>query len=708
MMKSAGSLLPRIGSVGRRVIVLALVAVAAGAGGSGADDETTSPTGSAIVEKLLDSAPTKPTGEVTFSADRLERIDEPTGPVYSVQGNVRVADDTAELRCDRATYRQEQQTVEAAGDVTLTQPDVVLEADRIKYDFGQRTGRLDNVRCEMPPFYITATELVQAGPDEGHVEQLTVTTCDLPEPHYRVSAPAAEFRYGTELVLHGAVVWLGPVPIFYWPRYTYVVGELRPHLEFDAGRESHIGEFVRLAYNFSPVEDLALTLRTDAYTKAGYGFGLDGEFDVFKPDLDETAETDGQGGHGEFRTYIAKDERGRAEGYYRHEFPADWVARMQVEHWSDPEFLKQFYYDEYKRRTEPSSFVNVTKTWDDAVLSLTARKQVTGFIEDVNRLPEARFTLLDRPLLSDTLLVGLDETVGYLDHRPHGPHTARNRTAARVAVTGLSRPGLSVVPFIEGTDTWYSRGPDGRDNRSTGSYEAGIAAGSRLHRTYGSFLADYTAFKHVVMPTVTVSYRSSPTLDPDDRFAFDPLDEAYRLGRVSLEFDNRLLGRTEDGSQRELVRWTLYGGSDFASPYRTTRDWESWLDIYLTDRLTLTSSVATHRGEEDFTWADVGLRFGSITGPRTFEIGYDYEEVETETINKDLRLEFATALGEKYKVRIEGRYDFEDSRLEYQQYSIERDMHCFTGGIAYRKRRSSTDVYAVISLKAFPHSRLKF
>jgi len=602
----------------RRTLVLALLTAAAGAIPSHAAEETSPPTASGAVERLLDTAPTRPSGEITYSADRVEWIDEPTGRVYSVQGNVRIADETAELRCDRATYRQAQHTVEAAGNVVLTQPDLTLEADRVVYNFSDRTGSLENVRGGMPPFYITASELVQTAPSEGHIEQVTVSTCDLPAPHYRVSAREAELRYGDELVLRGAVVWLGPVPIFYWPRYTYVVGERRPHIEFDAGRESHIGEFIRLAYNFSPIPDVALTLRTDAYTKAGYGFGLDGEFDLFKPELDpdEKADIGRQGGHGEFRTYIAKDERGRAEVYYRHELPADWVGRLQVEHWSDRDFLKQFYYDEYKRRTEPESFVNLTKTWDDAVLSMTARKQVTGFIEDVNRLPEARFTLLDRPLLSDTLTFSFDETLGYLDHRPAGPHAGRNHAAARVALTALSRPGLSVVPFVEGTSTWYSRAPDGRGDRSTGSYEVGIAAGSRLHRTYGSFLSDYGELKHVVMPTVTASYQSSPTLDPEERFTFDPLDEMYRQGRVSLELDNRLFGRAQDGSQRELVRWTLYGGSDFTSQYRTTRDWESWLDVYLAEWLTLTSSVETHRGEEDFNRADVGLRFGSTTGPR--------------------------------------------------------------------------------------------
>ncbi len=697
-----------------------LVALAGGTLESRAQQDTVA---SDALEKFADTILVKPTGEVVFSSERVERIVGPDGEIYVAEGNVRAADETTEVRCDRATFRRERKIVEAEGNVVLTQPNVTFEADRVTYDFVNRTGCIESARAEMPipaegaegeAVYIKAGRLEQTGPDDALVEQVSVTTCDLPDPHYRISAREAEFRYGDRIVLDGAVVFLGSIPIFYWPRFTYVQGETRRRVEFEVGRESHIGEYLRLGFNFTPVPDMDLTLRTDAYTKAGYGFGLDGKVGLFKRDVEveEGAEQAAPRGQGEFRTYIAKDERGRAEVYYRHEFPDEWVGLMQVEHWSDRDFLKEFYYDEFEERTEPESFLNLTKTWDDAVLSMTARKQVTGFIEDVNRLPETRFTLLDRPLLSDSVRFTLDETAGYLDHRPHGPSAARSYTAARIAFTELSRPGLTVVPYVEGRGRWYSRGPDDRDDQFSGSYEVGMAAGSRLHRTYGSFLKTYTELKHVVMPTVTVGYESTPTENPEEHFWFDPLDDAYRNGRVGIQLDNRLYGRTDEGSLRQLVRWTLYGGTDFTTQQpRSTRDFESWLDVYLTNRVKFTSSAETHRGAMDFDRADVRLEFGQTDDPRgnMFSIGYVYEDIDdVETLNRDIDVEVAARLGEKYRFRVRQRYDFEDSRLERQEYVIERDMHCMVGAIGYRKRRTSSDVFAVLSLKAFPSSRLKF
>jgi len=720
-----------------RVLGMALLLALVGAVVSRSDDDDTESL--SALQKLTDSVLVQPTGEVRYSADRVEIQLGPDGKTYTAvaEGNVRVADETTDLRCDRATYRQTEGVVEAQGDIVLTQPAVTLEADYVTYDFGNSTGSLENARCEMPVsklkpdkpedvllpaeedsrLFVHASRLEQTGADQGQIDRASVTTCDLPKPHYHVSARSAEFSYGNRIVLRHATVWLGPIPIFYFPRYTYVMDDRRPHIEFETGRKTELGEYLRLGFNFTPIPKVDLTLRTDAYAKAGYGFGLDGKLNLFKPEADGSAAAPARG-QGEFKTYIAKDERGRAEVYYRHEFPDDWVGLLQFEHWSDRDFLKEFYYDEFEERTEPESLVNLTKTWDDAVLSITAREQVTGFVEDVNRLPEGRFTLLDRPLLSDSVRFSFDETVGYLNHEPNGASTARNRAAARLALSGLSRPGLGVVPYVETVGTWYSRGPDGRDDRFNGSYEAGMAGSARLHRSYGSFLKNYTELKHVVVPTATVGYRGSPTVDPEKHFWFDALDDAYRTGHVGMQLDNRLYGRNEDGMQRELARLTLYGGSDFTSQYRTTRDFESWLDVYVTEWMTFTSSGETHRGDRDFDRASVSLKFERPGDPneRMFGIGYVHErvdmvtaddEIETDTLNKDLKLQFATRLGEKYKIQVETRYDFEDSKLERYEFMIERDMHCFTGAVAYRKRRTSTEVYVVISLKAFPGSYIK-
>lgn len=724
-----------------RVLCMALVIALAAAASRAADNEDPAEP-SAVLQKLTESVLVQPSGEVEWSADHVEIQFGPDGKTYTAvaEGNVRAADEAAELQCDLATYRQAENVVEAEGDIVLTQPEVTLEADRVTYDFGNSTGSLENARCEISlpklkpeepvdellpaekeaRLFVHASKLEQTAPGQSQIEGAGVTTCDLPKPHYHVSARSAEFHYGNRIVLRHATVWLGPIPIFYFPRYTYVMDDQRPRVEFETGRITELGEYLRLGFNFSPMPDIDLTLRTDAYSRAGYGFGLDGKFKLFKPetDVEPGSAAEPARGQGEFKTYIAKDERGRAEVYYRHEFPDDWVGLVQFEHWSDRDFVKDFYFDEFEQRTEPESLVNLTKTWDDAVLSMTVREQVTAFVEDVNRVPEGRFTLLDRPLLNDTVRFSFDETIGYLNHEPHGSSTARNRAAARLALSGLSRPGFGVVPYVETVGTWYDRGPDGRDDRINGSYEVGMAGNARLHRSYGSFLKDYTELKHVVMPTATFGYRSTPTVDPDKHFWFDALDDAYRTSHGGMQLDNRLYGRKEDGTQRELARLTLYGGSDFTSQYRTTRDFEAWFDVYLTEWMTFTSSAETHRGEMDFERASASIKFEQPGDPkeRMFSIGYVYgradmmtpdDEIVTDTLNRDLKLQFATRLGEKYKFQVTTRFDFEDSKLERHEYMIERDMHCFTGAVAYRKRRTSTDVYIVISLKAFPGSPLK-
>jgi hypothetical protein len=76
--------------------------------------------------------------------------------------------------------------------------------------------------------------------------------------------------------------------------------------------------------------------------------------------------------------------------------------------------------------------------------------------------------------------------------------------------------------------------------------------------------------------------------------------------------------------------------------------------------------------------------------------------------NKDLSYYFATDIGEKWRVSLEHRYDFRDNDLEYQEYGIWRDLHCFEGRLSYRMRERSQGVFVVIGLKAFPRARTRF
>jgi len=76
--------------------------------------------------------------------------------------------------------------------------------------------------------------------------------------------------------------------------------------------------------------------------------------------------------------------------------------------------------------------------------------------------------------------------------------------------------------------------------------------------------------------------------------------------------------------------------------------------------------------------------------------------------NEDVSYYLGTNLGQKWRVSVEHRYDFHDNELEYQEYRIWRDLHCFEGAISYRIRERSERVLFIIGLKAFPGAQVKF
>ncbi|HWB00766.1 MAG TPA: hypothetical protein VG713_19875, partial [Pirellulales bacterium] len=138
------------------------------------------------------------------------------------------------------------------GHVVFRQGDRVIHADRVYYDVNNQTGALLQADLLAPvPSYLGMVRLrsdliQQTGPDRFYARNTTLTTSRFEEPGYRLQAkdvffednqrpvvspytgaPELDPSTGEQAIMHtqtvtsnNNLVYVGPVPVFYWPTFA--------------------------------------------------------------------------------------------------------------------------------------------------------------------------------------------------------------------------------------------------------------------------------------------------------------------------------------------------------------------------------------------------------------------------------------------------------------------------------------------------------
>jgi hypothetical protein len=633
-----------------------------------------------------------------------------------------------------------------AVDVTVRQPGEELYADEMTYDIVNSTGDLTNAKGHADIYYFGGRKLRILGPASLDGEDIWVTTCDRDPPHYRVRIKEAAIREGQAVYGRSARLYVGEVETpLYWPRWGYKPGTTGAPLNFDfeSGHRARIGYYVNTGMQFGITPDAKLGLRLFPTTGQGVGFGLDSEYDFTQNPASPLFL-----GKGTFHSLYTTEDRGYLELRHRQEIFDDTVMLLQVEQWSDRNFYKDFYWDQYKDRTQPRTFVNVTYTQPTYVATGTVRPETNGFVTETEQLPEATYHLLQRPVAKN-LYVSFDTVNGYLESEPHGPRAARSVNVGRVTYDVNIHEALNLMPFVEFEGTFYSQDAYGDDAEARLSGTFGATLQSRLTRVFPGALG-FSGFKHIIVPSVTYSYRPDSTMDLAETPWFDPYDAMNGRSRLETKIDNIVFGRdAKSGRVWQVGRVSLFQGNDFANEIRKMEDYEAEIQIQprpwwgwrlnaehhrVDETLNLEGPPARERSpgwpygslllgpSEDNLAYDYLTRFGDYNTVNTYffyddtyfsgkynaKIGFSYTETGNQVFNREILYGLDYRFGENWGMAFEQRYDFERNELTMQKYQIRRRLHCWEAALTFRDRQIGWDFGIEFNIAAFPSSRVKF
>lgn len=214
-----------------------------------------------------------------------ELIGNRDGP-WDLVGHVNILYQDGALVGERAHYDGERY-IDVTGNPYLQNRngDTTLAGDTIRFDTKTQRATMINGRgvttqgVQQGRLHYTARSLVTERDGRTHGERASLTTCENPHGGYHIEAKTLDITPGDKAVARAAVLFLGPLAVFYVPVLVIPL-----HHDPDAprrqagfvpvvGYSQAEGYFVKARIGFSPSNTYFGYYRVEAYTKIGFGLG---------------------------------------------------------------------------------------------------------------------------------------------------------------------------------------------------------------------------------------------------------------------------------------------------------------------------------------------------------------------------------------------------------------------------------------------------
>lgn len=659
----------------------------------------------------------------------------------------------AVLTAERATIDPSSGEVVADGDVRIQQGGQFYSSQHINYNFKTHQMHAEQFRTGETPVFAAGSGLY--GDLTNHVYFATnalLTTDDIANPAYRVKARRIKIIPGKKIQAYGATLYLGNVPVFYFPYFSRNIGEHSNNFNFTPGYRSLYGPFILGNYTWYCNDELNGVMHLDYYETRGVGAGPDFNYNL------------GRWGEGSFRYYYIHDSQPEIDGlgvpisqdrqrvYFAYQAnPAtNLYVKSLVRYESDLALTRDFFEGEYVLDPQPDSFFEANKFWNNWSLDAYAQPRVNNFLEEVERLPDIKLTGYRQQIGETPVYYASETSIGYY-HRvfasalaTNGAPTGLDYGAARAdTYHQLLLPEtffgwLNFTPHIGGRLTYYSQatGPGATtDEQTRGVFDTGAEVSFKAYRLWPdakSSLFQVDGLRHIIQPSAEYLFVPSPTVAPNQLPQFDYDLPSLRLLPLlfpdynnidSIDSENVIrwgllnkLQTKRDGQVVNLVNWDVY--ADWRLKPRS--DQTTFSDIYSDATinpfswLTLESLTRFDVSSNEFSMAYETLEIhpGSTWSWRLgqYYLRDDLAPVPTALGpgNNVYTSSFFFKLNENWGLRLTHYFDARSGRLQEQDYTVYRDMRSWTAALTFLSRNNPIGpqdytVAFTFSLKAYPH-----
>jgi LPS-assembly protein len=491
---------------------------------------------------------------VDLSADALT-YDQATQS-YRAAGSVRVQKGELTLLADEIVFRAETEEADAIGNVRLTDPEALVEAERMELDLESGRGRLVDGRILLREhqFRVAGDVIERLGELDYRIERGTFTTCEGETPSWKFSARRLDVTVGGYARARHTVFYLRDIPVLYTPYFFYPVkteresGFLMPRF----GTSNRRGTQLSMAWYQVIARNQDATFHLDYLSRLGLGKGLEYRY-IFGTDE-----------AGEFNYYHVSgfsDEKDYSALDWRHvgRLPGDVRLTADIEWVSEREYFENFgeIAGEYNRE-KTESVVAFSKLWPYYTLGGQFR-YTRNLVEDsdatLQRLPEIVFSAVRRPIGAGRFFFAFDSSATNFWRREG---MTGQRMNLRPELSAIFHPGevLEVRPALGYRERLYWTDDDASGFERQGIFDFNTRLSSRLSRVYDVEGRRVRRIQHSLQPEVLYTY--VPQTDQNHLPQFDILDRIDPENRIEYALVNRLVARMGDPSEAASYHEFLY------------------------------------------------------------------------------------------------------------------------------------------------------
>ena len=659
---------------------------------------------------------------------------------------------SAFLTADQVGVNQQSGDVTADGDVRIQSEEQVWVGQHVRYNFKTKQMEAEQFRTGKAPVFATGEGL--HGELTNRMYSATngiVTTDDIAEPAVKVRAKYLKIIPGERVVARNATLWVGGVPVFYYPYYSRNLGPRSNNFGYMPGYRSSFGPYLLSSYTFFLDEQFDGIAHVDYRVRRGVGLG---------PDLNYHL---GPWGEGTFRYYYLYDQdpganggdstlpnnRQRVDFSYLANPATNLSVRSRMRYQGDTNVVREFFEREYRQDNQPSTYVDANKYWSNYSLDAYVQPRVNNFLETVERLPDLRLTGYRQQVGASPIFYESESSVGYYrrlfpetNSLPTTPYFAASRadTYHQLLLPETLFGWLNVTPRVGGRLTYYgtATGPGATtDEVSRGVFNTGAEFSFKASQLWPAAQSEFfqvDGLRHIIEPSLNYVFVPHPNyvgtnelpqfdyelpslrqlpIDFPDYNSIDSID-SQNVARLGLH--NKLQTKRE-GKLVNLVDWEVYTDwrlrpnaqqTTFSDLYSDlTLNPRTWLSLQSQTRydiqhgdLRMSVATLTLRPGKSWSWTlgQVYLRDDFSPSPTALGPG---ENVFTSS--------FLYRLNENWGLRAAHYFDASTGTLREQDYGIVRDLRGWTAALTFLVRNNpgvpqDFTVAFTLWLKAYPKS----
>jgi len=674
------------------------------------------------------------------NGDKLE-ISTDTKLVIAT-GNVDVNYKGAILTCDKLTVNMQTKDGEAEGNARLDDEGGVIEGTKIIYNFQTKVGTIIDSEFRSNPYFGKAEITERLGNNEFISRRGYATTCSYDNPHYRFKSRKINLFPGDKIKTRDDIFYIGAIPVAYLPVYSHSLKDPIVHVQLMPGKNKDWGNFLLTAWKYDIAENIKGRLYLDLREKFGVaeGFGTNYKSDDFgKGDFkyyytQERPRQFNEGDPAEFQRYFIR---------WRHQWEIDDYTYLTAQYYKivdskvilhpgSKAFLKEYFFREYEKDSQPLSYISMHHNFANSSLDVLLQKRTNRWYSQSEMLPQIDYTLPSYQIyemgeMGEHALY-FDHTSSYVNHNskssvpsPSFDDESYNQLSTTNGLSLLTKVAfIKVTPSFTSAQTYTDKGTFGAtiNNVLTANLDLSTKF-YRMFNTNSNFLGlDINKLRHVITPSIGYSYSKDFTM---------PMRE-IRLGTgdtttdtsLSLSLSNKLQTK-RNGSSVDLVDFLVTNTYNINPETGTKKG--SHLSNFLFELKLLPYSWL--RIDADATYTHSGARddtdYNKLTSA-TYDFNFNFAEERTVGIGQRytrkggnwITLSFIWRLNPKWKFsfyqrRNRGHDPTLKQGLREQEYTLSRDLHCWTVDFTYNKRRGEGEaIWFVFRLKAFPELEFEY